>query len=156
MRSVALAVALLAHVLAWVAFLFLLLWPTYSGQSSTATAVNTEVVPGREPTSPAEPSAQTESYSASVVDVNGRGVIPILAVPLALTAVAVLAVIQLRSKPKLGMGLLWSSTILAVIFSLLGALSVGLFYFPAALAMILASVVGSLSATSKPAATPTA
>ncbi|MCI0840702.1 MAG: hypothetical protein J4N64_02915, partial [Chloroflexi bacterium] len=44
----------------------------------------------------------------------------------------------------LSMVLLWSSTIVLVLFSLLGLLSIGLFYFPAALALMAAALFGSI------------
>lgn len=146
MRRLALAISLFAHVWAWGALLFLLFWSgSYSGVSETATAVNSAAnVPSSEPFIRVEPVIAPETFSASLVEVNGRRIIPILAVPIALTVVAVMGSILLRGKPKLGMTLLWTSTIAAVLFSALGLLSIGLFYFPAALAMILAAVVGSL------------
>ncbi|MDA1228250.1 MAG: hypothetical protein BZY79_03955 [SAR202 cluster bacterium Casp-Chloro-G4] len=145
MRRLALAISLFAHVCAWAAFLFLLLWQAASsGESVTAVAVNSGDLPSSAPLTRVELGAPPETFSSSLISVNGIRIIPILAVPVALTATAVMASILLRGKPRLGLSLLWTSTISTVLFSLLGLLSIGLFYFPAALAMILAAVVGSL------------
>lgn len=84
-------------------------------------------------------------FSATLVDVNGVRIIPILAIPVALTAVAVLASLKLHRRRMLSMVLLWSSTIVLVLFSLLGLLSIGLFYFPAALALMAAALFGSIA-----------
>ena len=146
MRKLAFALALLAHGFAWVAFLFLLFWPTYSGSSVSPVAVNMPgELPSRAPLTRVEPGVTRETFSATLVDVNGVRIIPILAIPVALTAVAVLASLKLHRRRMLSMVLLWSSTIVLVLFSLLGLLSIiGLFYFPAALAMIAAAVLGSI------------
>ena len=145
MRKLAFALAVLAHAFAWVAFLFFLFWPTYSGSSVSPVAVNLPgYLPSQAPLTRVEPGVTLETFSATLVDVNGLRIVPILAIPVALTAVAVLASVRLHSRPRLGIVLLWSSTILLVLFSLLGLLSIGLFYFPAALALMAAALFGSI------------
>ncbi len=81
--------AVLAHILAWVAFLWLALWPAfYQGASVTSTEVplgGVSVAGGEE-----------RRFSASLVQVNGRGIIPLLLVPVLLT-VPGLAMITART-----------------------------------------------------------
>ena len=157
MRRATLTIALFGHACAWVAFLFLVFWPSsYTGRSVTAVAVNNGDLPSRAALTAVEPGVTTETFSASIVEVNGLRVVPILAIPVALTAVAAMAAIMLRTRPRFGMSLMWSSTILAVMFSILGSFSVGLFYFPAALAMILAATIGSVDGIRGPPAAPDA
>lgn len=156
MYKLALAFSLAAHACAWIAFLFLLFWTGfYSGQSEIARAVNTPSDQSQAPLTRVETEVQTESFSASIVEINGKGVIPIMAIPVLLTAAAVVGVLLLDSRPRFGISLMWTSTIATVMFCLLGAFSIGLFYFPAALALILASTIESYSQLTKgPDATP--
>ena len=157
MRKWALTAALVGHILAWVALLFLVFWTGfYSGQSSTAVAVNPKVDQSQTTLTLADPGVTTKSFSASVIEINGLRIIPILAIPVALTAAAAMAVLLLPTRPRFGMSLAWTCTISIVLFSLLGAFSIGLFYFPAAMALILASLLASIGETNKGSATPPA
>ena len=123
--------ALTAHGLAWAAFLWLLFWPHfYEGVSETA------VAPGANAREPAR-------FTASLLEVNGLRVLPILLVPVALTglslAVSVSSFRSTRRRPE--RLVLWSSALLLVLFCALGAFSIGLFYLPAALLSVTAAAV---------------
>tara|TARA_B100000809_G_scaffold228245_1_gene241136 strand:- start:458 stop:931 length:474 start_codon:yes stop_codon:yes gene_type:complete len=153
----ALKAALVGHIFAWVSLLLLVFWTGfYSGQSSTAVVVNGTGSQGQTTLTLVGSEATTESLSASVVEINGFRIIPVLAIPVALTAAAAMAVVLLPTRPLFGMSLAWTCTISIVLFSLLGAFSIGLFYFPAAMALILASLLASIGEMNKGSATPPA
>ncbi len=153
----ALKAALVSHIFAWVSLLLLVFWTGfYSGQSSTAVVVNGTGSQSQTTSTFVGSEATTESLSASVVEINGFRIIPVLAIPVALTAAAAMAVVLLPTRPRFGMSLAWTCTISIVLFSLLGAFSIGLFYFPAAMALILASLLASIGEMNKGSATPPA
>jgi hypothetical protein len=157
MRKWALTAALVGHIFAWAALLLLVFWTGfYSGQSSTAVAVNSTGSQSQTTLTRVEAETTTESFSASVIDINGLRIIPILALPVALTAAAAMAIVLLPTRPRFGISLAWTCTIAIVVFSLFSASSIGLFYFPAAMALIPASLLASISNSNKGPATPPA
>ena len=154
MRKWALTSALVGHIFAWAALLFLIFWTGfYSGESTTTVAVNSTGSQSQATLTFVEVETTTESLSASVVDIHGLRIVPILALPVALTAAAAIAVV-LTTRPRFGISLAWTCTIAIVVFSLLSASSIGLFYFPAAMALIPASLLASISDANKGSATP--
>jgi hypothetical protein len=123
---------LLAHGAAWAAFLWLLLWPySYRGVSVTAVQKGSGEVP------------VTTYTSASFIEANGlTALIPLLA-PVALTGLALLAV-WFWDAPPMGKRLsLWALAAVCLVFCVLGAFSIGVFYLPAALALIITAIVGT-------------
>ncbi len=154
MRKWALTAALVGHIFAWAALLVLIFWTgLYSGESTTAVAVNSTGSQSQATLTFVEAETTTESLSASVVDLHGLRIVPILALPVALTAAAAMAVVLLTTRPRFGISLAWTCTIAIVVFSLLSASSIGLFYFPAAMALIPASLLASISDANKGSAT---
>jgi hypothetical protein len=154
MRKWALTAALVGHIFAWAALLVLIFWTgLYSGESTTAVAVNSTGSQSQATLTFVEAETTTESLSASVVDIHGLRIVPILALPVALTAAAAMAVVLLTTRPRFGISLAWTCTIAIVVFSLLSASSIGLFYFPAAMALIPASLLASISDANKGSAT---
>jgi len=124
-------VSSLSHALAWLPFLWLALWPySYSG---TATI----------PIGPDGSGGESVSLSASIIEINGWRVLIPLLIPVALTAIGLLAAItwkhQLRNKM-----FLWVATVLLIGFCGLGMFSIGIFYLPAALALLVAAILLSL------------
>ena len=124
-------VSSLSHALAWAAFLGLAFSPSfYRGASVTA------IGPGGSP-------GEVIPLSASIIAVNGWWVLMPLLVPVALTAIGILAAItwnhQLRNKV-----FLWVAAALLAIFCTLGMFSIGIFYLPAALALLVAAILMSL------------
>ena len=98
--------------------------PSFSGQRGG---------PGEPPTT-----------SASFIEANGlsRALIPLLA-PVALTGLALLAV-WFWDAPPMGKRLsLWALAAVCLVFCVLGAFSIGVFYLPAALALIITAIVGT-------------
>ncbi|MYC29758.1 MAG: hypothetical protein F4X65_06690 [Chloroflexi bacterium] len=134
----AVASATVAHVLAWVAFLLLALWPyAYQGVSTTPVQVDEVGNPVG--------TAQSEvvQYSASFVEVNGFGALASMLVPIALTGLALIILLSWRAR---GMGntfVIWVITVLLLAFCLLASLSFGALFVPSALALTVAAVVFS-------------
>ena len=129
----------IAHVLAWVAFLWLAFWP-YSYQGVSATPVQVDEL--------GNPVGDLESevvrYSASVVEVNGVGVLLPLFIPVAATGVALIVLLAWRDDGTLRTILLWILTAALLGFCVLGYLSIGIMYVPAAIAMAVATVLQSV------------
>ncbi|PKB64095.1 MAG: hypothetical protein BZY80_04165 [SAR202 cluster bacterium Io17-Chloro-G2] len=125
----ALTAALCSHLLAWVAFGLLVFAPFYQGESVTATPA--EAVP-----------SQPVQTTATLIEINGWGVIPIVLAPVVISGAGLLGVIFA------GPGLVWRraplglATLLLLGFCVAGAFSIGMFYLPAALAMAVSAAVG--------------
>lgn len=129
----ALALSGLAVALALTASVWLAVWPgAYQGVSAT------EVGPGATPGEP-------RRFSASLIDVNGPGVLWVLALPVGLSTLGLLAATRRATSlfaSRLG---LWATTVLLWAFCALGAFSIGVFYLPPALALLAAAITDSLS-----------
>jgi len=80
----------------------------------------------------------TLSSHASLVQINGEGVIPKVLFPVVLVLVAV--VLPQHKVRIFATALLWA-------FMLVASMSIGLYYFPAAAAMLLATVCGRSAST---------
>jgi hypothetical protein len=119
-----------AHVLAWLAFLFLIFWPNfYSGVSETATA------PGE------ETAVVEERTSASLVEVNGYRIVFMLLIPVIVSGVALFSV---YAEEKMGARIgftVWAAAITLMLFAGLGAITIGIFYLPGALTLLVAAVI---------------
>ena len=118
--------AIIAHALAWAAFLWLALWPySYRGVEATAS-----------PSGSGE-AATTYTLSASLIEANGWWVLIPLFVPVVLSGLALVVVLWYagaNSLPKRFM--LFGLTIACLVFCVLGYLSIGILFLPAALAML--------------------
>ena len=126
----AIASAALAHFLAWAVSLYFAFYPcVYEGATvTTQTGV----------------TIRESGCSGSLVTVNGLRVLLVLAVPVAITGLGLFAAISTVVTYGVARILLWSSGISMALICLIGALSVGLLYIPAALAMIVSAIVGPL------------
>jgi hypothetical protein len=130
-------VALVSHALAWVAFLWFMFSPDgYTG---------VKTIPGR----PGEPPGPSTVIHANAVDVMGLSVIPILAIPIAITALVLVLAIFNRSW-RYTAGILWFLAATLMFFCILSIFSIGLFYLPAGL---VALVTASLFSREHPEAT---
>jgi hypothetical protein len=118
-RSNPLIPAVLALGLAVLAAGWLALWPcVYRG-------VFAEVVDG----------VRTVRITCdSLVDVNGAGVLALLALPVVLTALGVWAVRTASSR------MLWIAAVLLLVFCLVSGFSVGLWFLPASIALLLCAL----------------
>ena len=114
-------VALAALLLAVAAGLWLAFYPGfYQGVSVTASSSG-EVV--------------ERSEQASLLAENGMWALGLLAVPIVLAGLGVLG--ALRSHRFL----LWSVAVVLLVFSVISAMTIGLFYLPAAIALLVAAAL---------------
>jgi hypothetical protein len=128
MHRAAVGLAVLSHLLAWGALLWLVFYPNYyQGVGETIVAPGTA------------PRVET-SVSASLIAVNGWSVLRVLIVPPVLSGVGLVSV--WLSEPTRGAkALQWFSALLLFGFCVLGAFSIGVFYVPAAVALLTAVVL---------------
>ncbi len=112
--------AIVSHVLAWVAFLWLLLWPYFYQGLQTV------------PTVPGGPPGQITETHASLLAVNGLGVILPLLFPVVVTAL--LLVVAVSSNRRVAKLTAWPLAVILLGFCVLSGFSIGMFYLPAALA----------------------
>ena len=118
--------AIIAHIFAWAAFLWLALWP-YSYQGVEATA---------SPRGSGE-AVTTYTLSASLIEANGWWVLIPLFVPVLLSGLALVVVLWFAgANPLPKRFVLFGLTIACLVFCLLGYLSIGILFLPAALAML--------------------
>ncbi len=131
-NRVAFVSASVAHVLAWAAFLWVAFWPN-SYQGVAVTPVDVREAGTAE--------VETVRLSASYVEVNGPAVLVPMFVPVLLTALVLMFVLT-RTEWRLGSALiLWLLTVSLLAFCVLGALSFGVLYLPAALASVVTALV---------------
>ena len=119
-----------AHVLALAAAIWLALGPAYQGESVAAVASGG--VAG-------EPVRTT----ATLIEVNGPRVLPLILAPVLLTALAALAATVIRADLVWRGPLVLALAVLLLGFCTVGIFSIGLFFLPAAFALIFAGVIGS-------------
>ena len=110
-------------LLALGAALFLALWPYYYRGESVS-------VDGR----------IIERTHASLIEENGVEVLPLLLLPMALSLSAWLLLFLKNQRTK---ALMWAAAILLLVFSFFTGLTVGAFYLPAALALLLAAIAAT-------------
>ena len=117
-----------AHVLAWAVGAWLAFGPVYQGVSAT--------LPGESPDDAAR-------FTATLIEVNGLRVVPLLLVPVLLSGIAVWAV----KRPHAGMVgrgiLLWVLAVVLLGLCAVSILSIGMLYLPVALALLVAAITGS-------------
>ena len=110
--------ALVAVILAAGAGLFLALYPAYQGVSESVSSNGT---------------VTSSSDSATLIAENGAWVILLLCVPVALAVLALLGAVRGRR------AVVWVPAVILLVFAILGGFSIGLFYAPAALALLAAA-----------------
>ncbi len=116
-----------AHLLAWGAGLFLVFWPTYSGESVT-------------PVLEGEPAAEAVRTSATLIEVNGIWVLALLLVPILLTGSGLTAILFSHKRRVIRTTLLWGPVVLLLGFCVLAIFTIGIFYLPSALALLVAAM----------------
>lgn len=114
--AIAPAVAVLTS--AWLA-----LWPSFVRSESVSVGTDGTV--------------ERQVGSGSLLEAEGAGILIVLAVPVVLTAVGALSAYRGRRWPT------WIVTGLLLAVCLLGAASIGLFYFPTLLALLLTAALGT-------------
>ena len=121
---ISLAAAIIAHTLAWAATLFFLFWPIYTGVS----------------VSPDESGISSVS-SKTLIEANGLWSALLLVIPVALTAITLIATLPTPAHPRIMLTLRWTSFAVLLAFCAVSILSIGIFYLPAAIATLIAAVV---------------
>ena len=120
--------AWVAHVLAWATGAWLAFGPVYQGVSATF---------------PGESAGEATRSTATLIEVNGLYVVPLLLVPILLSGIAVWAVRD-TDAGRLGRRvLLWVLAVVLLGLCALSILSIGMLYLPTALAMLVAAILGS-------------
>jgi len=133
-RDAAVVTMWVAHTLAWIVALGLTVGPVYQGVSGTA------AIPG-------DVSSEYTRVSATLIDINGLRVLPLLMAPVVLTTLALLAVLLTDAWSAKRKVLVWISAVLLLLFCAVGSFSIGLFYLPAALVLVVSAVIGSRRST---------
>ena len=132
--SPAVIAASVAHVLAWAAWLWIAFWPhSYQGVSATPVQVDEfgNVIGTAE--------SEVVRHSASFVEVNGIWPLLALFIPVILTGLALIALLTWQGRSA-GRVLVIGGLALALLaFCVLGYLSFGIMYLPAALPLIVAT-----------------
>ena len=127
LRSIGVATvsAWVAHAFAWAAGVFFAFGPVYQGESVT-------------PALPGETGGEVIRSSATAIEVNGLHVILLLLVPILLTAITLLGLrLQQTTMRKI---LLWSPAVVLLGFCFVAIASIGMFYLPTALALLVAAI----------------
>ncbi len=112
--KVSLTAAAVAHILAWAATIFFLFGPAYSGNTGD---------------------------TATLVEVNGLWAALLLVIPVALTAVTLIASLPNAPRPRLMLTLRWATCVLLLFFCAVSILSIGAFYLPSAIATLVAAAM---------------
>ena len=112
--KISITAAVIAHILAWAATLFFLFGPLYNSNSGD---------------------------TATLIEVNGLWSALLLVIPVALTAVTLIASLPNPPRPRLLLVLRWASFALLLAFCAVSALSIGIFYLPAAVATLVTAIV---------------
>ncbi len=118
----------IAHILAWVVVIGLVFGPVYQGVSVTASA-------------PGAAANEPTKTTATLIEVNGWGVLPILLVPAALTGLALVTILKTNSGQTRHRVLVWVASVLLLGFCILGSFSIGIFYLPSALPLVFSSIL---------------
>ena len=111
---ISLSAAAIAHILAWVATIFFLFGPAYSG---------------------------SDGDTATLIAVNGLWAALLIVIPVALTAINVIATLPNPAKPRLMLTLRWISFSVLLAFCAVSILSIGVFYLPATIATLVAAIL---------------
>lgn len=127
-----------AHILAWGAFLFLAFWPHfYQGTEAT-------------PVAPDGSGGEIVSVSASLIEVNGRWVLIPILVPVVLTGLALVTAWAWNGSRGVNRLLMWATAALLLVFCGLALFSLGIFYLPAALALLASAIIMSVGSDPAP------
>ncbi len=113
--------------------LWMALGPVYRGVSVTATPAGETAI-----------NDATTRHTATLVEANGFWVIWLLAVPILLSGMALLTIRFTDVGQARRKALLWLPALVLMAFCVVGIFSIGVFYLPAALALLCAAIAGSL------------
>ena len=129
--------ALVAVVFSLAASFWLATWEGfYKGVASESVASSAAA--------PSQQASQPREFSASLIQVNGLKALPLLVFPVAIPLIALLA--TLWPDVPGGKVILWANAAMVIAFCLIALSSIGMFYLPAAVALMTAAVVHQWSA----------
>jgi hypothetical protein len=120
--------AWVAHALAWAAGLYLAIGPVYQGVSMTAAA-------------PGELPGEVNTHTATLIEVNGLYVVPLLLIPVLLTALGLLTIYFIAPGRAVRKALLWLSAVALAAYCIVAIFSLGVFYLPAALVVLCTAIL---------------
>ena len=126
-----------AHGLAWIAGIWLVFRPVYQGVSTPAVVQSESMSPASvgemaTPASQVVVESETTRYTSFLIEQNGLWVLWLLLVPVLLTGIVLRAVWQNNARNAL----LWGVALVLLGLCLLAGYSIGVFYLPAALALV--------------------
>ena len=129
LRSIGVATvsAWIAHAFAWAAGIGFAFVPVYQGESVA-------------PALPGEPGGKVIRSSATAIEVNGLHVILLLLVPIFLTAITLLGLRLTAKSQTVRKVLLWGPAVVFLGFCFVAIASIGMFYLPTALALLVAAI----------------
>ena len=135
-----------AHGLAWIAGIWLALGPAYQGVSPPIVVQSESVSPasGNEAAIPVlddESGGETKRFTATLIEQNGLWVLWLLLVPVLLTGIVVVVVRRADISQMRRFLLLWGSAMLLLVLCAVSILSIGVFYLPAALALVFTAFI---------------
>ena len=116
-----------AHALAWATGIWFVFGSAYLGESVTATR-------------PGEPRGESTRVTVNLIEANGLDVVFWLLVPLVLTGIALLVVHRTGSSQPGRKALLWTTAVALLGFCAVSIFSIGIFYLPAALSLLVAAI----------------
>lgn len=122
--------AWVAHALAWAAGIYFVFAPVYQGVSATSSM-------------PGEPAGEVTRHTTTLLEVNGLWVLWLLFIPILLSGLALLAIRFTDAGQARRKALLWAPALALLALCVVGILSIGLFYLPTALALLVAAIAGS-------------
>lgn len=126
-------------VLAAAASLWLAFWPGfYRGFAAESTPPSSSPA-----TAPRQPASMTHEFSQSLLEHNGLKALPLLVFPVGIAFIALLT--ALWRDVSGSRVILWVNAVLLGAFSLVALFSIGIFYLPAAAALMTAAVVNQWS-----------
>ncbi len=104
--------------------------PVYQGVSVTATLAD-------------EPAGEASRHTATLVEANGLWVLWLLLIPILLSGLAPLAIRFTGTAQARRKALLWLAALALLAFCVVGIFSIGPFYLPSALALLVTAAIGS-------------
>ena len=144
LSSPAVIAASVAHALAWAAWLWIAFWPhSYQGVSATPVQVDElgNVIGTAE--------QEVVRHSASFVEVNGIWPVLALFIPVVLTGLALIALLNWEGRSPSRVLTIVGLAFVLLAFCVLGYLSFGVMYLPASLALIVSAILFSFRAAAR-------
>ena len=127
-RNIAGLLGMVAVGLVVAASLFLSSWPTYTGETVSSG-------PGGQ--------QQVVRTTATLIQINGDRIIPLLILPVLFAAAGLLSVRMMDYGSTWGKVTTWAPTVLLWLYVAAGSFTIGLLYLPAAAVLLAAAIIFS-------------